>query len=205
MLNLIDVSMYQGAVNWRRVRASGLELVYLKATQGAAWTDPAFARNRAAAAAAGLRVGAYAFVEPDGASPEAQAAHFANVVGALGRRELRPVQDLETGNPRVTEAFARAFTQALVRELGVTPLLYSYSAYLAGMRLARPIGGGLWLASYGRNDGTDHGATVPRPWRSWVAHQYSSAGSIAGIPGRVDLSHAPRLRPLLAHPITGLT
>lgn len=204
MLTIIDVSNWQGSVNWRRVKADGIGLAYVKATQGSTFTDPLFERNRREAEALGIRVGAYAYVEPGGSSPEQQAAHFARVVGALRRRELRPAQDLETGGVHGVEAFARAFSREVARELGCTPLLYSYPAFLAALRLERPIGGGLWLASYARNDGTDHGATVPPPWKRWVAHQFTSKARISGVRGSLDFSHAPRLRPLLAHPVTGL-
>lgn len=204
MQTILDVSNWQGSVNWARVKQDGIGLAFCKATQGTGYTDPTFERNRLAAEALGIRIGAYAFVEPGGSSPEAQAAHFSKVVGKLRRRELRPVQDLETGGTAGVEAFARAFSQAVARELGCTPLLYSYPAFLSSLRLTRPIGGGLWLASYGRNDGRDYGADVPRPWKRWVAHQFTSQGHAPGIAGVVDLSHAPRLRPLLAHPLTGL-
>jgi len=204
VFTILDVSNWQGEVNWPRVKQDGIGLAFVKATQGIGYVDPHFAANRAHAEAVGIRVGAYAYVEPGKASPEAQAARFVQVVGKLRRRELRPVQDLESGGTAGVEAFARAFSRAVTIALGCTPLLYSYPDFLAELKLARPIGGGLWLASYGRNDGADHGADVPKPWRGWVAHQYTSRGHASGIAGEVDLSHAPRLRPLLAHPLTGL-
>lgn len=204
MLTVIDLSNWQGSVNWARVKQDGIGLAYVKATQGDGYTDPTFEPNRREAEALGIRIGAYAYVTPGKASPEAQAAHLAKVVGTLRRRELRPAQDLETGGTAGVEAFARAFSKAVARELGCTPLLYSYPAFLSSLRLTRPIGGGLWLASYGRNDGADHGADVPKPWKHWVAHQFTSQGHAPGIAGSVDISHAPRLRPLLAHPVTGL-
>jgi lysozyme len=203
MLTMIDVSMYQGAINWARVKQDGIGLAYVKCTQGAHELDPRFHANRAETDALGIRCGFYAYVEPGGASPAAQAAYFAHAVGRLGRRELRPAQDLESGNAAHTEEFARAFSRAVTHELGCTPIFYSYSAYIAAMKLRTPIGGGLWLASYGRNDGTDHGADVPRPWRKWVAHQFTSTAHASGIAGRVDVSHAPKLTPLLAHPVLG--
>jgi lysozyme len=203
VLTIIDVSQWQGSIDWKRVAASGVRLAFVKATEGSTFTDPRFAANRHAAEEHGIRIGAYHFASPSGSSPAAQADHFAHVVGTLRRRELRPVVDLETGLPTSTQAFARELVQAIRKRLGVTPLLYSYSAYLAAMHPSRPIGGGLWLASYSRNDGRDYGAAVPKPWKGWVAHQYSSRGHVAGIPGLVDVSHAPKLRPLLAHPVTG--
>lgn len=203
MLTIIDVSGWQGDINWSRVKQSGISLAFVKATEGATFTDPRFAANRAHAEALGIRIGAYLFATPGKSSAVAQAEHFAKVVGTLRRRELRPVVDLETGLPSSTEHFARELTQAILKRLGCTPLLYSYQAYLSAMRLKRPIGGGLWLASYSRNDGRDYGADVPKPWKHWVAHQFTSHGHAAGIGGYVDVSHAPKLRPLLAHPVLG--
>ena len=204
MLTMIDVSMWQGEVNWPRVKQDGIELAYIKATQGVREIDPRYAVNRAHAAALGIRVGSYLYAEPNGGSALAQATHFATVVGRLGRRELRPAIDLETGAPATLEHFARELSRSLTTMLGPAPLFYSYPDFIARMRLERTIGGGLWLASYGRDDGADHGADVPKPWKAWVAHQYTSKGSAPGIAGAVDFSHAPRLRPLLAHPITGI-
>lgn len=204
MLTIIDVSNWQGDVNWKRVKADGITLAYVKATEATTYTDPRFASNRKACAALGIRFGAYAFVQPSKGTPESQAAHFCSIVGRLERRDLRPAQDLEVGTRVGTETFARAFSRAVTKRLGCTPLLYSYAPFLAALRLERPIGGGLWLAAYGRNDGLDHGAAVPPPWKHWVAHQYTSRSHADGIAGSVDFSHAPKLRPLLAHPITGL-
>jgi GH25 family lysozyme M1 (1,4-beta-N-acetylmuramidase) len=107
--------------------------------------------------------------------------------------------DLEDGHagPELVE-WARAFNHAVHAELGVFPLFYSYASYIAAMRPAKPIGTGLWLASYGRNDGRDHGAAVPKPWRHYLLHQFSSRCRVQGCAGLVDLSHAPYgLKPLL--------
>lgn len=204
MLTIYDVSQWQGEINWPRVARDPIAAVIIKATEGATEVDPRFEANRGGAEAVGLRVGFYHFADPAGSSPEAQAEHHASVIGKYGRRELRSALDLETGNPATTEAFARAFNKRLRARLGLFPLFYSYSAYIAEMHLARTIGAGLWLASYSRNDGTDHGAGVPKPWRRYVAHQFTSKGTAAGIVGAVDVSHAPRLMPLLAHPGAGM-
>lgn len=203
MVTIYDVSQWQGTINWRRVAADKPAAVIIKATQGDKWVDTRFEENRRGAEAVGIRVGFYHFAEPNGANYEAQAAHHAKVIGTYRRRELRSALDLETGNPATVEAFARGFNQALRKRLGLFPLFYSYSAYIVGMRLTKPIGAGLWLASYGRDDGADHGATPPAPWRKFVAHQFTSHGSAVGISGAVDVSHAAKLTPLLAHPITG--
>jgi lysozyme len=201
---ILDMSNWQGVIDWKRIAADGITCVFVKATDGAIYVDHYFDYNRKAAEFHKIRVGAYHFAEPG--SPDVQAAHFANVVKTLRRRELRPVLDLESAglSGHEAEPWARAFNRAIVRRLGVTPLFYSYPDYIRRMQLKRPVGGGLWLASYGRNDGVDHGADVPAPWKRVVAHQFTSVGHYAGVKGKVDVSHAARLTPLLAHPVTGL-
>src|SRR5437867_1330928 len=57
----IDVSHYQGAINWDDVASGGISFAYIKATEGTNFVDPLFAQNWAGAEAAGLRRGAYHF------------------------------------------------------------------------------------------------------------------------------------------------
>ncbi|MEL6615661.1 MAG: GH25 family lysozyme, partial [Bacteroidota bacterium] len=57
----IDVSRHQGRIDWPEVAASGVDFVYMKATEGGDWTDPEFARNWREAGAAGLTRGVYHF------------------------------------------------------------------------------------------------------------------------------------------------
>src|SRR5262249_26791014 len=154
----------------------------------------------------GFHVGLYHYAHPELDSPIDEARHFCDVVGHLERKALRPFLDYEAPlaaarmrHPQLGQ-WARDWNEYVGTHLGCWPLFYSYASYITHhVRPDRPIGAGLWLASYGRNDGTDHGAIVPPPWHSYVAHQYTSNGLLTGVSGRVDLSHAPRLRPLLAH------
>lgn len=203
MLTVLDVSMWQGDVNWRRVHLDGIDLVMVKATEGTSYVDPRLEENRRNADALGIRVGCYHFADPSGPTGIAQAHHFCSAVHTLGRRDLKPALDLETGNPGTTEELARSFNRTVAKMLGVLPLFYSNPSYIGSMHLRRTLGNGLWLASYGRNDADDHGASVPGPWKRWVAHQFTSVGHYAGVAGHVDVSHAPKLTPLLAHPILG--
>lgn len=202
---VVDVSSSNGRVDWRRVRAAGIGACYLKASEGVTFDDRLYLGNRDRATAAGLNVGAYHYARPDlHPSSLAEAEHFCKVVSKLGPTDLRPALDLEVfppgWEPARLEEWAREFTQRVKFLLGTGPLFYSYSAFIARMRLGRPIGYGLWLAAYGRDDGSEHPVDVPAPWRRNVAHQFTSRATVAGIPGLVDLSHAVKLRPLLAHP-----
>lgn len=204
---LIDLSSNQGSVDFARVKKAGVTGAFLKVSEGRTWNDPVWSSRARQARAAGLRVGGYHFARPDLNSAESEAAHFAKQLGTIRRRDLRPVLDFEQATgflPSVLEKWARAFNKEFHTRAGLWPILYSYPAYLAHIQPERTIGAGLWLASYSRNDGKEHPFQVPLPWRKTVAHQFSSNCTVAGVSGHVDLSTAKNLRPLLAHPVTGL-
>ncbi|MPY20555.1 glycoside hydrolase family 25 protein [Paenibacillus glucanolyticus] len=59
----IDVSRYQGVVDWAKVKASGKSFVFIKASQGTSLEDPRFAGNAQGAKAAGMLIGAYPYLE----------------------------------------------------------------------------------------------------------------------------------------------
>lgn len=207
----VDVSNNQGIVDWRSVARYGVEGAWVKATEGISYNDSLFTRNRAESQKHGIRFGAYHFARPDlhPDDPEAEAKHFCALVGKVGRRDLRPVLDFETHGAYRTDAgerltaWARRFNKVVWKKLGVLPLFYSYPAFIQGLEAHQPIGAGLWLASYGRDDGKQHPYSVPAPWKKAVAHQFTSRGRIPGVPGSCDLSSVFKLRPVLAHPVKG--
>lgn len=179
----------------------GLVGVYLKASEGHTYVDSTFADRRRAATRAGLRVGAYHFARKG--SPEAEAAHFCSVVRSLERRDLRPALDAEVDPGPSWAPWARDWNTTVERRLGTLPLFYSYPAWIEAMRAGKPIGAGLWLASFGRDDGHEYPYRVPSPWRRAALHQYSSRARVSGVSGLCDVSSAPSLGPLLAHPLSG--
>ena len=61
----IDVSRWQGIINWAQVKADGFQFAIIKASEGGTFVDPDFASNWAAAKAAGLVRGAYCFTRPE--------------------------------------------------------------------------------------------------------------------------------------------
>lgn len=199
---IVDLSSNQGSVDFARLKKAGVGGVWMKVTEGATWDDPDWVARAKAARKAGLRVGGYHFARPDRNGAVKEAHHFAAKLGKIGRRDLRPVLDYET-HP-ADGVWARNFASTFRRLTGTPVVFYSYPAFIGEMDCGKPVGDGLWLASYSRNDGVEHPYTVPSPWRRAVAHQFTSNGRVAGVPGRVDLSHAPRLRGVLAHPVIGL-
>lgn len=202
---LLDVSNNNSEPNWKQIRQQGISAVYLKASEGTGFVDRTFAERRNAARAAGLHVGAYHFARPDESDAKAQAKLFAEVVGKIGTSDLRPVLDFETSStkhsPAQLDAWAREFNTETKKLLKVMPIFYSYSAYIEMLRPSWPIGAGLWLASYGRNDGAEHPYVVPFPWKGVVAHQFTSQCRITGCSHAVDMSNANKISPLLAHPV----
>jgi lysozyme len=203
---VVDLSNNNTVVDISRLRLSGVTGMWHKVTEGTRFVDKYWPERAAEARRAGLRVGGYHFAHP-GKAVKPQALSFIAALGKVGRRDLRPVLDCEVidGAPLPElEAWARDFVHLVKQSTGVGCLFYSYPSFITGMKLARPVGYGLWLASYGRNDGKEHPYVVPKPWRKAVAHQFTSDGRIPGIAGRADLTHAVRLAPLLAHPVLGL-
>lgn len=199
---LIDLSPWNVVTDFRAIRRAGIAGVWIKVDEGLTVTDPDWRTWATRARAAGLRVGGYHFAHITN-EPAAEAAAFARRLGRIGRRDLRPVLDLETGNPAAAAAWARRFLRRAHQLTGCGLLFYSYPAYVGEMHLAKPIGYGLWDADYAVNDGREHPYLVPLPWHKAVAHQFSSRFRLPGINGPVDITHAAELRPLLAHPIRG--
>jgi len=208
MYRLLDLSNNNTVRSFPAIRKAGVAGVWLKVTEGATFTDPDWRSYSKRGRAAGLRVGGYHFAYPTGGDAVEEARYFASKLGKIQRTDLRPVLDFEI-NPRRMKgsalvAWARAFSQELRRKTGVLPLFYSYPYFIEALKASAPIGAGLWLAAYGPNDGRPHPFSVPRPWRRAVAHQFTSNARVPGVFGRVDVSEARRIRPLLAHPLKGL-
>jgi GH25 family lysozyme M1 (1,4-beta-N-acetylmuramidase) len=72
---VVDVSHWNGTIDWPAVAAAGIALVLIKASEGGGYVDPLFEKNRACAEAAGILVVPYHFVDA-GIGGAAQAAHF---------------------------------------------------------------------------------------------------------------------------------
>lgn len=203
----IDVSNVNGPVDWKAVAGAGVKFAYAKASEGLTYNDPFGAINRRQAEAAGLKLGLYHFARPDlhpgtaGARQEAE--HFLGLIDFLGAKDLRPALDLEHPASTDLTAWAATFLKTVQAKLGVTPIFYSYSAFIrSNMGGARGLGKyPLWLADYSRNDGREHPYSTPPAWKSVLVHQFASTGHVPGIRGNVDLDelHALNFDGLLAH------
>lgn len=192
----VDVHGDKGPVDWKRVKGAGYSFAWVKATEGKTFNDARFAENRAGATAAGLHVFGYHFARPDLNSALDEAKHFISIVGKVKPGELRPVLDFEHF-PAVS-SWALAWLALVEKELGVTPVLYTYPSFLSSMSNHAALAKyPLWYASYGPNDGKRHTLVKPEGF-AVVAHQFTSNGVVPGILGRVDLNYAEHLTPILA-------
>jgi lysozyme len=202
---LVDLS----GNNWRvvnrrrdfeRLRAARVRGAIIKATEGATYVNERYRAYRRWALEVGMLVGPYHYAYPSGDDAQEEAEHFVRTVGKLD--QLRPALDLEIdpgGLGTKLTAWARAWNRTVVTALGSEPVFYSYPYFIRYLRPRAPIGFGLWLASWGANDGKRHPYVVPAPWNEAVLHQYTSRGRIGGI-YPLDLDYAAELQPLLAHP-----
>ena len=183
----VDVSAYQGEVDWVRLAEQGVDFAFCKATEGSGYADATFPRNWAGAQAAGVMVGAYHFFSYD--SPgETQADNFiAQVPVTPGA--LPPVVDIEfygdkLQNPPEREE-VRAILDPLLERLeahyGQKPILYvTYRSY----------------ALYIRGEYRDYPLWVSRPLlapldKAWTFWQYSHSARLEGYRGseeRIDLN-----------------
>lgn len=178
----IDVSHFQGSVDWAAARAGGIVFGFAKATEGRSEVDPEFAANWSAMREAGVVRGAYHFFDPD-VDAEAQADHFIATV-QLAPGDLPPALDIEVtdGVSRAgIDADIRVWLQKVEAAYGVTPIVYSdvsfLEDYLASGFSAYP----LWIARY-----SDDAPDAPGDWDAWTFWQWSQSGTVAGVSGAVD-------------------
>ena len=180
----IDVSHYQGHVDWQAVRAAGCAFAFAKATEGTGVTDPFFAANWAGMKAAGLMRGAYHFYRAQEPAA-AQAAHFLSTV-QFEPGDLPPVLDIEVNDGVTGEALVggvQTWLDAVEPAAGATPVVYTntpfWDAHFNGQFGASP----LWVAHY-----TNAPAPSPLPagWSAWTLWQYSQSLHVNGVNGAAD-------------------
>jgi len=191
MATVVDISNVNGAVDWNRFAQAGIQGGYIKLSEGVTFDDPDTFTHAKAARKAGIPFGYYHFAHPENNSPEAEVEHVRRrLSGGAPKADFRLVLDFEQGKSQPSYAnWAHSFSQGIQKKIGHFPIFYSYGPYIAGMGLAKPIGTGLWLAAYGRNDGTEHPFDTPAPWKRVLMHQFTSNARIAGSSHVVDLSH----------------
>lgn len=193
MLQGIDVSRWQGAMDWSKAKAAGTVYAWIKASEGSTWVDPQFATNARGAGSSGILWGAYHYYRND-IDALAQARHFVATVTAAGipTPTLTYALDFEDTTGRVDPRAMGVFAAEVERLTGSRPLVYTARWWWTPARL-----GGrqewaarlpLWIADYSPE-------SVPLPatgeWSRWTVLQYTSSGDGAqhgAASDRIDLN-----------------
>jgi lysozyme len=183
----MDVARYQGAIDFRKVYSSGVHFVYMKATEGDDYVDPAFADNWKKARAAGMAHGAYHFMTWCSTAAD-QAAWFVKNVPA-DEDALPPVLDLEWNHgSSCTNKFSRADVLEKIRVMlkvmeqhtGKLPIIYTDITFhhdiLEGEHFDNPF----WLRSTAAEPPQRYGN------RQWMLWQWTQTGVLNGVVGEVD-------------------
>ncbi|MCC2545640.1 glycoside hydrolase family 25 protein [Hymenobacter sp. BT175] len=178
----IDVSSYQGKIDWPEVARHQVRFAFIKATEGVTLRDSRFARNWREARKASVMRGAYHFFQPNYDGRE-QANLFVRTV-PLAAGDLPPVLDVEAPEFHDVSVMRRGIATWLTlveRHYGVRPILYSnysfYQRYLAGHFDDYP----LWLAHYEVD-------SPELPKDKWIIWQHSDEAHVPGIRGAVDFN-----------------
>lgn len=182
----IDVSHYQGDIDWEAVKATEkqefpIRFAFMKATEGGDHKDKRFDENFLGAANAGITRGAYHFYNPN-TDPIRQADFFISQV-KLKKGDLAPVLDIERKPRDVAQLQGDLlkFLQRLEQHYGVKPIIYtSYKYKLRYLNTPEFATYPFWIAHYYVSELSYEGA-----WQFW---QHTDFGAVPGIEDNVDLN-----------------
>lgn len=186
---ILDVSKWQGSINWDKAKASGkidgVMLRVLGSKGGKPYLDPYFARNYAECARLGLPVGGYYYT--CAVTQRQTEEELAALKTALRGKTFQLPLAIDVEDPRL-RSLAPAKLSALVAEAvaqleawGLYAMVYTYTNFAdTALDMAALAAYDLWIADY----------RGKRPARRHGMWQYTSSGKIPGVSGPVDLSHA---------------
>ena len=188
----VDISHHQDVIDWPAVARSGVSFVWIKATEGGDYLDPAFRRNWFLAGVAGLHRGAYHFVS--WCRPSADQARWFAMNVPDDPDALPPVLDVEwnpesktcpgTVPKEMALAKMRTILAAMERATGRRPIIYAPRDFFGQVMDGALSDYPLWIRGLGHAPPAEYGG---RPWVVW---QHSETGTVPGIKGAVDLDCA---------------
>lgn len=182
--NGIDVSVWQGYIDFNAVKNDGIEIVYIRAGQGSSYRDPNFWQNYNNAKANGLKVGFYHYVTARSTEQAiTQAQFFASIISGT-EPDCKLAVDFESfGSLSYDEinAITMQFAQTVQQLTGKEVVIYSNGSTAKNILYSEVTKYPIWVAHYGVQEPMDNGK-----WDTWVGWQYTSTGSVAGISTNVD-------------------
>lgn len=201
----IDVSYYQGTVDWAKVKGAGQAFAFVRVSDGVNYPDSKFAANWPAVKKAGLVRGVYQYFRPT-QDVQAQVDLLLNKLAAAGGLQpgdLPPVLDLETdGGLAASTVVARAkdWLAKVEAKIGAKPIVYT--AAFMSQTIGTSFGSyPLWVANYGATC-----PLMPSGWTNWSFWQNSDSGTVSGVASPVDTNYfngdGPKLQGLTLKPAT---
>ena len=175
----IDVSEWQGDIDWQEVKNAGIQVVYIRSSEGSGYIDADAIRNYNGAKANGIKVGFYHYLTAKNQSEAIeQAEFFVSVIKEL-EIDCRLAMDFESFGDLGTyeiNLISQTFLEEVERLSGKEVIIYSdayNAAYTFSSRLAEKYP--IWVADY----------YVQEPgngkWQIWDGFQYTDEGRVSGI------------------------
>lgn len=190
----IDVSRYQGDVDWATVKASGMaDYCWVKISEGNTFLDKSLERNMKGARAAGVPVGGYHFARPDlHTDPTKEVKNFVDNC-PVEPGDLRPVLDFETAENHTPDSIREWVVEFLKQAeagFGIKPIVYTGGNMVKYALKGDTTGMDnhtLWHALYSKK-ALRKGISKSRlgGWDEWRIWQWTGTGTIDGIKGDVD-------------------
>lgn len=180
----IDVSHYQGRIDWQRVaKEGGARYAYIKATEGEKLVDEYYSYNISEARKAGLAVGAYHFYRPQ----RGVESNFRNMTSVIKRQDidLLPIIDVESTGGVNSKRFLedlKEFVKMVEKHYGCQPMLYTGQNFY-NKHFQNFLTDYCWMiAKYQEESPILLDGNSPCMW------QYTQHGRIPGVKGNVDRS-----------------
>ncbi len=186
----IDVSKYQGAIDWQKTKRADIAFAFIKATEGGDRVDERFREYWRQSKRAGIRRGAYHFFyfcRPAIEQARWFIRHVPRETGALA-----PVLDMEWNHKspsckerppaRKVRAEMRVFLNTLERHYGVRPVIYTTPDFYRQNIAGHFKGETFWLRTVAAHP------RITYPGRKWTFWQYTGTGVVPGISGNADIN-----------------
>ena len=180
----IDVSRWQGNINFTEVKQSGIQIVYIKATQGTNYVSPTFESTYQNAKDNGLKIGFYHYVTARTVQEAQEEAQFfaSKIQGKeIDCKLAMDFEEFGSLNNEEINAIGLAFLKRLQELTQKGVLIYSNTNDARTIWSGEILNYPLWVAEYGVSKPGDNGK-----WSTYVGWQYTDVGKINGISGYVD-------------------
>ncbi|MFI3325601.1 MAG: GH25 family lysozyme [Clostridia bacterium] len=183
----IDVSNYQGTIDFSEVKDSGVEVVIIRVASGSEYEDSKWEKNYENATDEGLYIGFYQYVTATSVDEAVTQANYFYELIKDKTYDFGLVMDFEPSDDLGTETIneiALAYLEKLEILTGETPIIYSDVSRIKNVWNSSLSKYPLWVAEYDVSEPSSTG-----DWSEWIGFQYSDTGSVNGVDGDVDLDY----------------